>query len=209
MPDCNFDTLIKATAIACDSYREAQAEITGWLDLAPDHVDTEQILGLHRSDTRMTPLLAEHLTDAEKSALSWAYLDKQFVVKTYKDMAGINGIISGWDDATPANDAARHAQLYEAMQSLDRFGLVEGYYERSTVPSRERIIETIKNDDGTFYKLPDTGWRYRITDAGRKVLHTNRALIYHCCDACVRLFCVCNEKTYCAEHGGSCHGTHD
>lgn len=207
-----FDKVIKLTVTA-DDFRNAQADIDYFLGGGgAGGVEVDEIMPLHRSDTRGGPIVAELLTDAEREALSWAHFDKQFVVKTYEDMAGKvdahgNHIISGWHDRTSTYDVARHARWYEAMQSLMRFGLVEGYYEHIGQKTQDRVIATLDNG---FMLVPDTGWRYKITELGAKVMHTYRALIYPCCDGCVRLNCVCSEKTFCAVHGGPrCHGSHD
>lgn len=154
------------------------------------------------------------IIDEELVALSYAHFDKQFEVNTYRDMAGeVSSLgfktISGWANATPADDAARHARIRCAMHSLERFGLVESYYERTTAPTKERVIEQWVVGGKQFYKVPDSGWRYKTTPLGEEILAQHLAFSYKCCDGCVRLFCVCAEKTFCAQHGGGCHGTHD
>lgn len=146
------------------------------------------------------------LTDSEVIALSYAFFDKQFDVRKYEDMAGKRGIISGWDDITPGYECARIARIGEGMISLDRLGLVESYYEHADKPSKERIERT--DEDGSMW-VPAIGWRYKLNGVGKAIQKKHRATWYKCCDGCVHLPCVCREKTFCAEHGGGCHGSHD
>lgn len=151
------------------------------------------------------PVEVPTLTDSELIALSYAYFDKQFDVRKFEDMAGKGIVISGWDDVTPSYEAARIASIREAMLSLARMGLVEGYYEHGG-KSRDRIERTDK--DGYTW-VASTGWRYKLNGPGALVHTAHRAHVYKCCDGVVHLPCVCREKTFCAEHGGGCHGTHD
>lgn len=157
----------------------------------------------------MTDYIAPTLTDMEREALSFAFFDRQFEINKWRDLAGTKRhgtqILSGWEDITPIYQAERNAKLREAMISLDRFGLIEGYYTQST-PSKERIFKI--ESDGSMWTTA-TGWRYKLTDSGLVALKRFRASWYKCCDGCVKLPCVCRERTFCAEHGGGCHGTHD
>jgi hypothetical protein len=153
---------------------------------------------------RLVPdLSVTHLTDGERTALSYAFFDKQFEVRTFRDMAGRKGVISGWDDITDKHDTERFGRIHANMRSLLRFGLVEEHYDHS--PSRERIIA----QKGKVMTVRAAGWRYKITDAGRVWLQGMNARHYRCCDGCVVLNCVCLESTFCAEHGGGCHGSHE
>lgn len=155
-------------------------------------------------------VVVPRLTDAEVCALSWAYFDKQFMAQKFEDMTKTGKpedkhVISGWRDITPAHDAERLARIREAMMSLDRFGLCESYYEHGP-RSQDRIVET--EDDGTMW-VSDIGWRWKLNEQGIFVQAAHRANWYKCCDGCVHLPCVCREKTFCAVHGGGCHGNHD
>jgi hypothetical protein len=48
-----------------------------------------------------------------------------------------------------------------------------------------------------------------LAPAGEKRLSGMRAQRYKCCGYAIVLPCVCSERTYCPDHGGGCHGTHD
>lgn len=94
--------------------------------------------------------------------------------------------------ADEAWESMNKARIAEALSSLGRFGYVTNK-------------EWTPEDDDMCAMLTEAG---QIAFERTKAWDKSQ---YRCCDNCVRLPCVCRERTYCPIHteGNGCHGSHD
>jgi hypothetical protein len=145
-----------------------------------------------------TPIVAQALTDQEKMALAIirhagaaGINSTEIGAQTFEDRVG--GKHRRWDEGS-------EGRFSEAITSLKRFGFVDERYDRADYHS--------VRPGQTGYGM-GRGWLYYLNEAGEAAIAQVRSYHYRCCENCVSLFCVCSEKTFCPEHGGGCHGTHD
>lgn len=120
------------------------------------------------------------LTDAEK------------VVLAHVAAAGEDGMtIFELKDVQGRADSWRWS-AHEAAQSIGRFGLVTERYPHGKVRNAGRVVWLSEAGIERFAALRAVADRFRP-----------------CCEFMITLPCVCMYKSYCPNHAGGCHGSHD
>lgn len=84
--------------------------------------------------------------------------------------------------------------VYEAAQSLGRFGLVTDRYPNGKVRNAGKVCWLSETGQARFDQLRFAAMRVTIQP---------------CCEYMITLPCVCRYKSFCPVHGGDCHGSHD
>lgn len=127
------------------------------------------------------------------------------------------------------SDTAQHADALQ-LTDAERRVLAEFAYQESLHGPRTvyEVVGTGRYDldprlGEAYYSLCRFGYIVRaeprtvrstaavdtLSEAGRNRLAAIGARRYRCCDFAVTMPCVCSERTFCPNHGGGCHGTHD